>query len=233
MLIIVGFHFSNAQINEIGVFLGGSNPIADVGSDVFVRPNKPAYGILYKWNAHQKFSFRAQFGKVNLLGNDADSNVEAKKNRNFRFENDLLELGIGVEYHFIDFDMSKQFNNPISPYIYTGVVYFWQDDLFYDMRKGTENLTARPTKIRNGETARDKSWAIPIGLGIKTKISTRFLIGLELVTRLTFTKNLDGSFPSEEKYKAYRFGNENSFDWYSTIGLTFTYTFGEYPCYCR
>jgi hypothetical protein len=40
----------HAQIHEIGVFLGGSNYVGDVGSTTYIAPNEPAFGILYKWN---------------------------------------------------------------------------------------------------------------------------------------------------------------------------------------
>jgi hypothetical protein len=35
------FATSQAQINEIGVFVGGSNFIGDVGSTTYVNPNSP------------------------------------------------------------------------------------------------------------------------------------------------------------------------------------------------
>jgi hypothetical protein len=40
----------NAQIHEIGVFLGGNNYIGDLGKMTYVNPNQLAYGVLYKWN---------------------------------------------------------------------------------------------------------------------------------------------------------------------------------------
>ena len=39
---------SNGQINELGVFLGGSNYIGDVGPTDYISPNEPAFGIIYK-----------------------------------------------------------------------------------------------------------------------------------------------------------------------------------------
>ena len=47
----------------------------------------------------------------------------------------------------------------------------------------------------------------------------------------TFTNNLDGTAP---KNRPFIFGNiGRSYDWYTLSGLTLTYTFGEWPCYCR
>ncbi len=38
---------TNAQIHEVGVFIGGSNFIGDVGPTTYVSPNEPAFGLLY------------------------------------------------------------------------------------------------------------------------------------------------------------------------------------------
>ena len=49
-IFILGLTKSNAQINEIGVFLGGSNYIGDVGKTNYVNPNELSHGFIYKWN---------------------------------------------------------------------------------------------------------------------------------------------------------------------------------------
>jgi hypothetical protein len=57
----------NAQINEIGVFLGGSNFVGDVGSTTYIAPEKPAFGILYKWNRSPRHSYRFSFTQSNMI----------------------------------------------------------------------------------------------------------------------------------------------------------------------
>ena len=39
-----------SQIHEMGMFLGGSNTISDIGSTHFIYSNSPAFGLIYKWN---------------------------------------------------------------------------------------------------------------------------------------------------------------------------------------
>jgi hypothetical protein len=46
-----------SQIHEVGVFLGGSNYIGDVGSTNHIAPNEP-FGILYKWNKSPRHAYR-------------------------------------------------------------------------------------------------------------------------------------------------------------------------------
>ena len=71
--------------------------------------------------------------------------------------------------------------------------------------------------------------------GLKWSIATKFVLGLEVGARYTFTDNLDGSTPEEfdggENLPS--FGNPNTNDWYMFTGITLTYTFGRKPCYCN
>jgi hypothetical protein len=69
-------------------------------------------------------------------------------------------------------------------------------------------------------------------VGIKGTLTENLILGLEVGVRYTFTDNLDGSNPKNEKLKTLQFGNINSNDWYTFSGLTLTYTFGNKPCYC-
>ena len=50
-----------AQIHEIGVFLGGSNYIGDIGPTTYVAPNNLAFGLLYKWNKSARHSWRISY----------------------------------------------------------------------------------------------------------------------------------------------------------------------------
>ncbi|HBS53074.1 MAG TPA: hypothetical protein DD806_03630, partial [Flavobacterium sp.] len=50
------FTATQAQINELGVFVGGSNFIGDVGSTQYINPNSPALGLIYKWNKTPRHS---------------------------------------------------------------------------------------------------------------------------------------------------------------------------------
>ena len=43
--LLLGFTKVDAQIHEIGLFLGGSNYIGDVGPTTYIAPDEFAYGI--------------------------------------------------------------------------------------------------------------------------------------------------------------------------------------------
>jgi hypothetical protein len=45
LLLLIGSFNLNAQINEIGVLLGGSNYIGDIGKTNYINPKDVAFGI--------------------------------------------------------------------------------------------------------------------------------------------------------------------------------------------
>jgi len=207
-----------AQIHEIGVFLGGSNFVGDVGKTTYIAPEKPALGILYKWNKSPRHSYRFSYTQARLTGNDSDSKESSRKNRGYSFKNNIKEISAGLEFNFFDFDLHDS-DPKITPYIFSGINYFRYDALY----------------IENGQTQKDKSansFAIPLILGIKSNISPNFILAAEVGARYTFADDLDGSFPKNDAYANNRFGNFNNNDWYVFTGVTLTYTFGNKPCYC-
>ncbi|TBX69491.1 hypothetical protein EZL74_06320 [Flavobacterium silvisoli] len=214
------FHtISNAQIHEIGVFLGGSNYIGDVGKTNYISPNELAFGILYKWNKSPRHSWRFSYTQTNISGNDLDSEIPGRYLRGYKFKNSIKEFSAGLEFNFFDFNLHEVLKRKLTPYVYSGVSYFIYDELY----------------VIGGDTRKDytsSKVAIPMTVGIKTNILENFILGLEVGARYTFTDNLDGSLPKNENLKPLQFGNVNSKDWYVFTGFTLTYTFGDKPCYC-
>lgn len=208
----------NAQINEVGVFLGGSNFVGDVGSTTYIAPEKLAFGVLYKWNKSPRHAYRFSYTQSTIAGNDKDSDETGRSNRGYSFENTVKELSAGLEFNFFDFNL-HDYHTKVTPYIYSGLSYFLYEELY----------------ITGGQTRKDKNSgtiAIPMTLGIKSNITPHFVIGAEVGARYTFTDNLDGSNPSNDNLESLRFGNLNNNDWYVFSGITLTYTFGQKPCYC-
>ncbi|WP_269221750.1 MULTISPECIES: DUF6089 family protein [Flavobacterium] len=206
----------HAQIHEIGVFLGGSNYIGDIGSTTYIAPNEPAFGILYKWNKSPRHSYRFSYTQSQISGDDKESSEIGRKNRKYSFVNNIKELSAGLEFNFFDFNLHQE-SPKFTPYVYSGISYFFYDELY---------LISGETKKNNIKN----SIAIPMTLGVKTNFSRNFVLGLEVGIRYSFTDNIDGSNPSDSNM--YKFGNLNNNDWYVFSGVTLTYTFGEKPCYC-
>ncbi|MBN9286235.1 MULTISPECIES: DUF6089 family protein [Flavobacterium] len=217
-LLVFSATTSQAQINELGVFLGGTNYVGDVGPTSYIAPKDFGFGILYKWNRSTRHAYRISYTQGKISSSDADSKVSGRKDRGYSFENSVKELSLALEFNFFDFDLHN--SGPLTtPYIATGVSFFRYDELY----------------IINGRTRTDDSrnaMAIPIIAGIKTRLTDNLILGFEVGARYTFTDNLDGSNPRNDQYKKLQFGNLNSNDWYVFSGVTLTYTFGQNPCFC-
>lgn len=212
------FAKTDAQINELGVFLGGSNYIGDIGPTTYVAPKEPVLGILYKWNRSTRHSWRFSYTQGKITSNDADADAPSRKLRGYSFKNEIKELSAGLEFNFFDFNLHES-GWIATPYVHTGLSVFRYDELY----------------VLNNETRIDeKSYgmAIPMTVGLKTRVAYNLILGVETGFRYTFTDNLDGSNPKNSQYETLKFGNLNSKDWYVFTGFSLTYTFGQNPCYC-
>lgn len=211
-------NFLNAQIHEVGVFLGGSNFIGDVGKTNYVSPNELAFGVLYKWNKSPRHSFRFSYMQSTISGNDLDSDVPGRNLRGYKFKNEIKEVSIGLEFDFFDFNLHDG-KKKLTPYVCLGISYFAYDELF----------------VVNGQTKKDygaSAFGIPMIVGVKTNLADHWILATEVGVRYNYTDNLDGSNPKNGNLQTLKFGNINSNDWYVFSGITMTYTFGNKPCYC-
>jgi hypothetical protein len=209
----------NGQINEIGVFLGGANFIGDVGATNYIKPNEFALGAIYKWNASPRHAWRISYNHATLTGDDSKSDQPARQTRDYDFKNSVDEFAAGLEFNFFDFNL-HDLQSRTTPYVSTGLNYFRYNGLY----KNSDNKIV--TDQKRG------SMAIPMIIGVKSRIATNFILALEVGVRYTFADDLDGSNSKNKNYQAYKFGNLNSNDWYTFSGVTLTYTFGDNPCYC-
>ena len=219
ILSTLSIQFGSAQINEIGVFLGGSNFIGDVGATDYISPDQLAIGGIYKWNRSKRHSYRASVIFSELEGIDGNSDDPRRIQRGYEFSSKITELSLGMELTFLDFNLHSG-EKLGTPYLYSGITVTYHDNHYF----------------ANGiqQTENTSSWAygIPMALGFKTNFMENFILGIEVGARYTFSDELDGSVPDSGSLQQFRFGNINNNDWYMFSGITLTYTFGENPCYC-
>lgn len=211
---------SQAQIFEVGPYVGGSNFIGDVGATNYIKPNSLAVGGIAKWNRSLRHSWRLTVIHTKLRADDADSDESMRKSRGYHFSNGLTELNIGMEFNFWEWDIYDDYQI-ITPYLSTGFTAIYTHDLFLNEE---DELATKRNKF---------GFAIPMIIGIKGKLTRNLTLAAEIGARMTFHDNLDGSNPKEyggkNDYPA--FGNKNTKDWYMFTGVTLTYAFGRKPCY--
>jgi len=102
---VLSSSFCQSQIHEIGVFVGGSNFIGDIGSTKYISPQQPAFGGMYKWNRSPRHSFRFSAIFTELEGIDTKSDDPRRKQRGYTFNNSILEFSAGIEFTFLDFNL--------------------------------------------------------------------------------------------------------------------------------
>ena len=216
-----------AQFHEIGAFVGFSNYVGYVGTDRYVNPNSPAFGLVYKWNATDRYSLRAGFSFTNLVENEFQNSDINRFSRSYKMDNSIQEAMMGIEINFFEFNLHDETLN-FTPYIFYGISYFRYNQFYL-----TPNGPYDPPTYNNYGT--DEKIAFPLLLGFKINPNPLFVIGFEMGARYTLTDNLDGSNPENEfaDVEEYKFGNIMNNDWYIFTGLTISFTFGDLPCYCK
>lgn len=219
-VILCGFWTAKAQIHELGFFVGGSNTIADIGPTKFVYANSPALGLIYKWNITTRYAIRASYMNSKLKSYDYYAQDLSRFNRFLAVDNTINEFSLGFEVNFFDFNLHDD-DKEFTPYLYAGVGYF-----AYDLLEIPLNFPTDPVMKYDG----GMDLSIPAVVGIKASLSPLFVLSLETGIRYALTDNIDGSSPDNPLLKR---GAAYNNDWYVFTGFTFSYTFGQIPCYCK
>lgn len=274
LYIILGVAFSTvmAQRHEIGVIGGGANVIGDIGRDNYINPMPVSYksskilnklpiavGILYRFNFNPHMGARFNLMYAKVIGNDAVAPESYKKDRNYSYNNSIIEASLLYEYNF--FDINNEDGRKHSPYIFAGVGAFMYDKLSYNVNHTFKmddlgvviGEADEPTTEISTKSEKETGFSVPMGFGYKIKYKRNFVISAEVGFRYTQTDNLDHSFANYKDFsfnadpgldqdvvnqlntsivKSRQVGNTSNYDWYVFTGLTLTYTFGRPPCYC-
>ncbi|WP_299682359.1 DUF6089 family protein [uncultured Tenacibaculum sp.] len=204
---------SFSQIHEIGFFLGGSNIIGDVGATNYVYPNRLAGGLVYKYNLNPRIALRGNYNYLPAVAVDADSDNLFRQQRNFTTSNTIHELAVGLEFNFFDYNIRVR-EQSFTPYILAQVA-------------GNTYQTPKRQEGANILLTNKFSLAVPLGVGIKGRISDHLAYGLEVAVRLTFDDDIDYT---TNAIPALDFGG-NGNDFYTFTGFSIVYTFGRPACY--
>lgn len=201
---------------EAGFFFGGANYVGDVGASDYIKPNRPAAGLVFKYNLNPRIAFRGNLNYYAILGDDAQSDNNFRNGRGIRFENSLNEFALGLEYNFFEYDLST-YGKRGTPYILLQV-------------GGVDYRTPRATNL-NGDLVftRRTALTIPMGLGYKSIIYGRLAFALEVRAQYNLTDGIDYT---NRNIPSVNFGG-NSNDWHMFTGISLVYTFGRPACFAN
>ena len=222
--IIIVLFFVFIQINtiaqkkshEIGAFVGAAYYNGELNTEkVFYMPS-PAIGFLYRHDINSRYAFKITGIFSILKGDDANSINLYQQQRNHKFTTTVIDFAPMIEFNFLSFNAAS-YTNYYSVYATAGIGAMYM--------QSPANFPIHPI--------------IPFGLGFKYGISKRIVVTAEWITRKTFTDYIDQLPPDEYSSSGANASKQlsynNSKDWYSFAGITFTYKFAlgsnECPAY--
>ena len=201
------------QEYEIGVSIGGTNYVGDIGSTSYINPNKLAGTVFFKYNYNPRVALKATYSYLPIAGDDTKAGSNFRNKRRLSFSNTINEVALGLEFNFYEFDISSE-DKSWTPYILVELAAF-----NYGIIVG-KTTTVNKNKI---------ALALPIGIGFKSKLIGDLAFSLETKFRYTFEDDLD--FISNNNLDFNIEGNSN--DWYMYTGISIIYTFGRPACYTK
>ena len=220
ILSIIFISFSSillGQVYEIGVSLGGTSYVGDIGSTKYINPNQLAGNVFFKYNYNPRIAFRGTLSYLPIKGDDAKADTDLRRNRGLNFTNTITEVAIGMEYNFYEYDISSE-EKSWTPYILTELAAFNYSYVKSQDEETGENILGKRTSL-----------AIPMGVGFKSKLSGNLAFSIETKLRYTFKDDLDYS---TDKIPSLDFRGTGN-DWYMFSGLSLIYTFGRPACYTQ
>ncbi|MEN8119580.1 MAG: DUF6089 family protein [Bacteroidota bacterium] len=192
--------------HEIGAFIGTAYYMGDLNNSKLFYMPLPAFGLLYRYDINSRYALKLTGTYTTVRGDDSKSDNTYQKHRAHSFSTRITDLSPMIEFNFLPFNAASK-KEYYSLYVTAGIgVLFMQSP---------SNFPIHPV--------------IPFGLGFKYGVNKRIVIAAEWTYRKTFTDYIDQLLPDEYgssgSYTVKQRSYDNSKDWYSFAGITFTYKF--------
>jgi Domain of unknown function (DUF6089) len=244
---------------EYGVSAGASQYFGDLNDHYGFQTIHPAFGGFARLHLNQFIAIKAVTDYTHVSYSDQYNSNEYEKQRNLKFQSDIVEFAIQSEFSFFRFATGDP-DHRFTPYLTGGLGIFYYNPytyyngtLYYLRNLGTEGQLYR----KSGKAYSDVSVCFPIGAGVKYWIRPGMNISFEIADRLTTTDYLDdvstvyagaGKFPNSAENPAYwlqnttgtakttlgeagkQRGNTASKDQYLMAIVSLSFQFKTYKC---
>lgn len=196
---------------DIGGGVGMTGYLGDANTANLYR--NPSWDVeaMLRYILNPRWAFKTNLYVGGLRGNSAQMTNVFPDQQTFKFTTTFYELGELAEFNFFNFGMGETYRKlkRISPYICAGFGFMlWQ------------------TGGKTGFSA-----CIPLGAGVKYKVSERVNLGLEFLMKKSFSDKLDGD-NLKDPYLIKSSFMKNT-DWYSTLTFTISYEFSKRCAVCH
>lgn len=193
---------------EIGATGGASWAYGDVNATKAVYSPASAFGIIYRYNINLRWALAAELQSAGLSGDTRDFDY-AFPGGDYSFDQRSWQLSVRPEIHFWNYGWGSDYREKkrYAPYLTLGL----------------------SAGMITGGDDNDFVFGVPLGAGMKWKMSPRFNAQLSCLFTRTFSDALDGKAdPTGIKTSAL-----TGHDWMATITLGLTFDFGERCIECH
>jgi hypothetical protein len=179
------------QSLHVTLFGGLSNYSGDMQDHQFtLQQSNFAFGAGLKYDLTPHVALRVAFNHGTIQGDDKKSSDPLLRARNLSFASKINEGSLLAEYTILDLEEHK-----VSPFVYSGVTVFHFNPYAYDTVGNKVYLKPLSTEGQGITAGRDPykltQFAIPVGIGLKFRISENTVLAYEVSIRKTFTDYLD------------------------------------------
>jgi OmpA-OmpF porin, OOP family len=209
---------------DIGGGIGLSTYEGDISSAARVNESlnkiKPGISLHLRRNVNNNFAARLQLLGTSLAGDDRDfTDKPWRDTRGISFSSTLVELAISGElYPFGLYKKSdRKQRRAVAPFVSLGIGgAFFNPKVNWNDANGNEEIN--PALSQLDKDANQKfSLSLPVGGGIRFRLTDRFTLGLEGALRATLNDYLDGVSEA---------GNPEAGDWFFNAQIAASYSFG-------
>lgn len=196
---------------DIGVAAGMSGYIGDANGGFPFRHPGGAVSLIGRYNFNTRLALRTQLGKQTISGNTADIENALPGGVQYDFKSSVIDFGVRGEFNFFPYGIGETYKRlrRCTPFASLGIGFV----------------------SGGGKGSKSVAFAVPMGFGVKYKVSERFNLGAEW----TFTKTFSDRIDSKELTDLY--GIKSSFiknnDWLSALTVSVAYDFGERCVVCN
>lgn len=183
-----------AQKMDIGVMLGGSYYYGDVVNELEPSTIRPAFGGFLRYRLTDRLAVKGFLGYTKVAGDDALSESQWQRERNWSFETSIFETSAQLEFNLIeDRNRGRRFSNPFIPYLFGGFGFFSFNPT---SEVAGVSYSVAPLQL-SGKSYSTSAYNIPLGIGFRYYVAKNIQLGFELGIRYTTTSYIDDIAPED------------------------------------
>jgi hypothetical protein len=192
ILASLAFYQADAQYDEFGIMLGGTNYKGELSEHTFnTHFIHFGGGFFYRHNWDRRWAWKLEMNFGKISGDDAYSSSAYDRDRNLSFQSSIFEVSPQIEFNFFAYETGRS-DYPWTPYLFFGFSVFkfnpkaYLGNQLYELQPlGTEG------QGYNGEKKYNRlSFSLPMGGGFKFNVG-RIGVGIEIGARRAYTDYLD------------------------------------------